>query len=86
MLPVPQVRIFGCPPVQPTRFYVFGQNLDNQRPRPLLTRSWMQVSGPHDRIRFQLLHIIDPIAILPCYLSLGTDLSSVRVLSWPQAG
>ena len=38
MLPVPQVRIFGCPPVQPTRFYVLGQNLDNKDQRAYLNR------------------------------------------------
>ena len=30
MLSVPQVRIVGCPPVHPTRFYVLGQNFDNK--------------------------------------------------------
>ena len=25
-----QVRIIGCPPAQPTRFYVLGQNFDNK--------------------------------------------------------
>ena len=58
----------------------------------LLTCSWRQVSGPQGLIRVQFLHIIDPVAILPFYLSLWTDLSLVRVicllrvLSWPQAG